>query len=58
MINILIIFLTQYFQGKKMIYWLNFPVSIEKFKVQSLFQIYFLSMNQMDGGKKIFKQFF
>jgi len=48
MIKFLIIFFSQYFQEKKVIQWLESPLSIKGFKVQSFSQILFSHMNEMD----------
>ncbi len=54
MINILIIFLTQYFQRTKTIQWLEDPFSTKGFKVQSFFIYFFYEQN---GWKKTFNNF-
>ncbi len=51
MINILIIFLTQYFQRTKMVQWLEYPFSTKGFRVQ--FFSFIFSKNKMDEKKPL-----
>ncbi len=57
-INILIIFLTQYFQIKKMSQWLKSPLSTKGFSVQSCFQIVFFFHEENGLNKQPLANFF